>query len=71
MSERIADIEAKLAFLERTVEDLSTVVLDQGRELEALRRRLERSEALAAARSAAGGPEEAPGDPALERPPHY
>ena len=65
-SQRI-DLESKLAFLERTVETLNEVILEQGRSLEILKRRLDRIE---------GGLDQASGvepRPSLqdERPPHY
>jgi len=62
------ELEEKAAFLERTVEELSDVVLAQGSTIEALERRLDRLEGrLAVALQAAG--EES--DPLDERPPHY
>jgi SlyX protein len=62
-------LETKIGFLERTVESLNEVVLDQACEIERLAGRL----ALLEARLATGGSEggdEAP-DPLSERPPHY
>ncbi|MCB9915148.1 MAG: SlyX family protein [Planctomycetes bacterium] len=63
-AERLTDLEMKLAFLERTVEDLHEVLLAQGAELQRLRERLTRLEA----RGERGGDEVGPQhDP----PPHY
>lgn len=64
---RIA-LESKLAFLERTVDDLNDVILDQARSFEALEARLAKLEArLHDAHNAEGGEP----DPLAERPPHY
>ena len=61
-------IETKIAFLERTVDDLSDVLLDQGRGMEALEARLAKLEArLSDFQNAEGGES----DPLEERPPHY
>lgn len=69
-STRAIELETKIGFLERTVEDLNEVVLAQGREIERLTARLTVLEARLAA-----GQEERAGDAALdplsERPPHY
>lgn len=45
MDERIIDLETRLLFQERTIEDLHEVVLAQAGELGELRRRLEQVEA--------------------------
>lgn len=63
-----ADVELKTTYLEKAVEELSEVVIAQGRVLDDMAQRLARLEALASA-SAEGRP--APTDPLDERPPHY
>jgi SlyX protein len=68
MSERQIELESKVAFLERTVDDLNDVVLAQSKSLEDLARRL----ALVESRQRASQEGEGPaGDPLEERPPHY
>ncbi len=64
---RIA-VESKIAFLERTVDDLNDVILTQGKSLDALEARLAKLEArLHDVQNAEGGEV----DPLEERPPHY
>jgi SlyX protein len=66
---RLVDLEMKLAFLERTVEELSEVVLGQGKELERLERRVrELGERMTTKGDGTG---DAEADPLQERPPHY
>ena len=61
-------IESKIAFLERTVDDLSDVILSQGKSLDALGARLAKLEArLHDVQNEEGGEV----DPLEERPPHY
>jgi len=61
-------LESKIAFLERTVDDLNDVILAQASALDDLARRLARLEArLCEVQDAAGGEI----DPLEERPPHY
>lgn len=68
MNERQVELESKIAFLERTVDDLNEVVLSQGAALEELGRQLVRLEQRVRAGQGGEGPE---GDPLEERPPHY
>ena len=61
------DLEAKVAFLERTLDALSEELHEQGQTLDALTQRLSRLEARAAASKGSDhevGPHDAP-------PPHY
>lgn len=78
---RLVEIESKLAFAEHTLDDLSEVLADQGRTLEALERRVAEIEERASPGSGVAGageladprgelPEELP-DELDERPPHY
>jgi SlyX protein len=67
--QRIIELEIKIAFLERTLEELADVVLDQGRELERLERRLRELDSRLASKPEGG--EGAEVDPLQERPPHY
>lgn len=69
MDPRIVEIETKFAFLEETVDQLNEVILDQGREIERLKRLLKELEGRVATKHD-GGPEESL-DPLEERPPHY
>ncbi len=57
---RLVELEMKLAFLERTNDDLSDVVLEQGRALEQLQARIRRLEAGRAEEKAPDDPGEAP-----------
>ncbi|MCA8943775.1 MAG: SlyX family protein [Planctomycetes bacterium] len=59
------DLEAKLAFLERTVDALSTAMHEQAKTLDAFERRLARLEVQ---KRAASEPEVGPHD---APPPHY
>ncbi len=68
-TQKIIDLEMKLAFLERTLEELSGVVLDQGREVERVNRRLEELDGRLTAKQDGAGAEQS--DPLEERPPHY
>jgi SlyX protein len=61
---RFVDLETKLAFQEKTIADLNEVVIDQGRTLAELVRRVKTLEAQL--RSFLDD-----ADPTLERPPHY
>jgi uncharacterized coiled-coil protein SlyX len=63
LPERLEALETRLAFLERTVEQLDEAILDRGAQLERLERR------LADLDNRVPRPEE--GDPLDERPPHY
>ena len=65
MSEKLAD---RLAYLERTVDDLSDVVARQTGEIDVLTRRVAMLMKREAAREADGGGGVVFGD---ERPPHY
>lgn len=64
-AERI-ELETKIGFLERTVEALNDVILEQGQTLERFARSLASLEARLGSATEA---EES--DPLLERPPHY
>ncbi len=66
--EEIVELETKIAFLERTCEDLGDVILDQGRAIDALVQRVGRVEARAAAGLESGSDEESLSD---QVPPHY
>ncbi len=71
--ERFVDLEHKLGFLERTVEELNDVIVEQGRAIEGLQASLARLEGRLAGQ---GDPGQAPfaggGDDLLaEKPPHY
>lgn len=66
MGERV-DLEIKTAFLERTVETLNEVILEQGTALASLERRLELLEQRVKALRE-GDEQIGPHD---ERPPHY
>lgn len=68
MDDRQVELESKVAFLEHTVDALNDVVLEQGRALEDLERRVDRSEERLRALKPGEGPE---GDPREERPPHH
>jgi SlyX protein len=65
MSEKI---EERLAYLERTTDELSEVVARQAREIEVLERRVEMLMKREAGREAEGSGGVVLGD---ERPPHY
>jgi len=66
-TERI-DLETKLGFLERTLDELSEVVIGQGRQIETLERKLADFESR---QGGTGDPNTANLDPLEERPPHY
>ena len=60
-------VETKIAFLEHAVGELSDVVFRQQREMQALKAQIDQlKDRLEAAQA-----QQAPGDLALERPPHY
>ena len=65
--ERI-DLETKLGFLERTVDELNEVIIAQGRQIEALESKVADLESRQAG---TGDPSTANLDPLEERPPHY
>ena len=65
----LVDLEIKLAFLERTVETLNEVILEQGDSIDRLKARLGRLEARS--RESEHGGAEKQADPLDERPPHY
>jgi len=67
-SESQVELETKIAFLERTCEELGEVILGQGNALEALSLRVQRMEARASAGPDGGEEEESLAD---QRPPHY
>ncbi len=67
-SERQVELESKIAFLERSCEELGEVILDQARSLEQLTLRLARLGARAAAAQEPGEDAESLAD---QRPPHY
>ena len=69
MDDTTLELQSKIAFLERTVETLDEVVIEQGREIEGLTKRLALLEGkLRGLVDAADGEEP---DPLSERPPHY
>lgn len=68
MDPRRVDFEVKAAFLEQTVDTLNEVIIEQGRSIEALERRVTDLEGVAKGQMDAG---EGGGDPLEERPPHY
>jgi len=61
--QRLEGLETRLAFLDRTVEQLGEVLLERTEQLERLERK------LAELDTRTSGPDEA--DPLSERPPHY
>lgn len=67
MPDRQQDLEEKLAFLQRHIEQQDRAILELSKEVSALAARLARMEAKVAAQAgdAEGGP------PADERPPHW
>jgi SlyX protein len=67
-SPELEELQVKIAFLERTLEELNEVVLEQGRSLETLQGKIALLESRAAA-AAEGATEER--DLLDERPPHY
>jgi len=64
MEERLREMEIKVTYQERLLEELNQVVIEQGKELDGLRRRVE---LLTDRVKAATPPEEVPDEP----PPHY
>jgi SlyX protein len=60
-------LEFRLAYLERTSQELGDVIYRQQREIEVLRERLAACERSLASRDGVA----APGDAGDERPPHY
>lgn len=62
------ELETKLGFLERTCDELNEVVIEQGRQIETLQRKLADLESR---QSGTGDPNTANQDPLDERPPHY
>lgn len=58
--QRRVDLEEKVLFLERSVEELTEVANDQARELELLRARLERLEKGGTDETGSGGKREGP-----------
>ncbi|MFT4543143.1 MAG: SlyX protein [Planctomycetota bacterium] len=62
------ELQSKFAFLEHTVETLNDVIIEQGRELERLRKQFEQLEDRVKG-SGDGSAQER--DPLDERPPHY
>ena len=67
-AESRAEIESKIVFLERTVDDLSDVIVAQGRSIELLEGRLAKIEGRA---KDAHDEEPGPANLLEERPPHY
>jgi uncharacterized coiled-coil protein SlyX len=67
--DKIIDLEMKLGFVERTVEDLSDVLLAQAKGIEKLDLRIKELEDRIASKQD-GGPQEM-ADPLDEKPPHY
>jgi uncharacterized coiled-coil protein SlyX len=61
--ERLANIEIKLAYLERTVSDLDSVLRGLSSDMETMKRELIRLRSL--------GAQESPPAPASDKPPHY
>ncbi|MFT7669544.1 MAG: SlyX protein [Planctomycetota bacterium] len=66
---RIIELESKFIFMEKTMDDLNDVILDQGREIDSMQRRITELETRIAAKQEGDGAGEA--DPLEERPPHY
>ncbi len=62
------ELEMKLGFLERTIEELNEVILDQNNAIEKLARRIEKLEQRTTSSSDS---QSEPSDPYAERPPHY
>ena len=60
------ELETKIGFLEHTLDALNEVILEQGRAIEQLERRVANLES----RAASGGDGD-DADPLSERPPHY
>ncbi|MEX2139896.1 MAG: SlyX family protein [Pirellulales bacterium] len=66
---RLSEMESVLMFLQRTTDDLNTVILEQQRRLEAQDNELARLRAMFA--NFADAMPEAPRKPEDETPPHY
>jgi SlyX protein len=66
MIDRLEALEARVAYQDRTIEELNTTLLDLWKELEALRRQVARLDNQLREVEAAGGPQ-SPEPP----PPHY
>ena len=67
--DKLVDLEMKIAFLERTTDDLGDVLLAQSSHIEKLEARLRELEDRMASKQE-GEPQES-ADPLEERPPHY
>ncbi len=67
VQERLIALESVVAYLEHTVEQLNSVILQQQQEIDGLKRSLQKLEGRVDAQSQ--GPEIR--DPLQERPPHY
>lgn len=63
LNERFVSIETKIAYQEKLILELNEVLLERGREIDKLTRRLDSLEKLAR--------EGTPENPGHERPPHY
>ena len=68
MDEDRVDLEVKMAFLERTVEELNLVVLEQGRLMDAMQRQLVELESRMKQGLGDLGQDVGPHD---QKPPHY
>ena len=68
---RLIELEHKLAFMERSFEELNEVVIEQGRALEEARRELRRLRECLPEADASQPPGVERSDPLSERPPHY
>lgn len=64
----LEELQVKIAFLERTLEELNEVVLEQTRSIETLQGKVALLESRASAAADSPGDES---DPLEERPPHY
>ena len=66
---RLSEVESQLMFLQRTVDDLNSVILEQQRRLEAQDGEISRLRAMFT--NFADAIVEAPRNPEDEKPPHY
>ena len=66
--ERHVDLETKLGFLERTVESLNEVIVEQARSIDRLELKLTNLEGRFASQ---GDPGQASSDLQADKPPHY
>ncbi len=66
--ERLTEVESSLAFLERTVHELSDVVRGQYDEIDRLNGKIQ---AVEGRLNQVESPEPADADPQMEKPPHY